>query len=131
MMTSDFVCFSQISGSLSTEFLLESRFEELARLCRRRGLIAPGPPPEWLRQSYSQFLHHRELLRLYRPKHLNDRAILLQQQRKEGLEDPTCGWKKWIADPYIISISGDHFSIVTEPHVAELAREILCLNELS
>ncbi|MGI8990877.1 MAG: non-ribosomal peptide synthetase [Bryobacteraceae bacterium] len=70
----------------------------------------------------------------YVPRPYPDKAVLFRAKDQAGFysEDPLLGWGKWIAGGLEIrGVSGDHDTILHEPHIGVLARELnACLEEI-
>ncbi|MDQ2900574.1 MAG: thioesterase domain-containing protein, partial [Acidobacteriota bacterium] len=70
----------------------------------------------------------------YIPQPYPGKAVLFRAKHQAGFysEDPLLGWGKWIAGGLEIrGVSGDHDTILQEPHIGVLARELnACLEEI-
>ncbi len=58
-------------------------------------------------------------------KKQHDIPITLYRARSEELDDPKLGWSGYTGiEVKVINVSGDHFSMIKEPFVQEIAEDI-------
>jgi thioesterase domain-containing protein len=82
-------------------------------------------------KAFAKAFH--QALREYVPQLYPGRAILFHA-RDQGIgveEDPQCGWGGMMADGLeIYEVPGDHISMLQEPHVRALAKQLgACLSK--
>jgi thioesterase domain-containing protein len=115
--------------------------EAMRALLSRESLRAentiPGDDAGELRHRMSEHnRHHLQALMAYRPTRLRGRVTLFRAKenhalyRPEATADPTLGWDDLAEEATEVHVvPGDHFSMLSEPEVRTLAREIqLCLD---
>ena len=72
-----------------------------------------------LERIYRRFESNDRAMKRYRPRKYSGRLTLLRSADWTG--DPTLGWSEVARDVEVRWIDGDHYSMVREPRVRELA----------
>lgn len=83
----------------------------------KRGKILPGK----LRHFYIIDTYD-EAIRNYEPRPYKGPITVLKAKLSEG--DEKMGWDKWTTQLDVKLLPGDHYSIVKEPHVYDLAKAL-------
>ena len=133
---------SEWSEKPGMEYGLDLSLEELARLgpdeqlpylwdhARRLGLIESGVPMELAQQVLDDlkriFHHHMVLTDRYVLRPYPGRVDLFRPMEAPVAVavPPDRGWGRWAAEVVVHPVSGQHHSMVREPHVRELARAL-------
>jgi thioesterase domain-containing protein/acyl carrier protein len=118
--------------SLSAEELAplsdEARLTLLGERARSVGALPPGVGPETLRARFGVYRAHARAFQEYKPGREHPARILLFRPEAGALQavsGPMGGWDTVTQQPpRLIDLPGDHFSVMAEPHVAELARHL-------
>jgi len=117
--------FGGLGPSEQTHHLLD-RFKQLGLLPREFSL-------KELEALMTGFERNLAALERYTPHRIAQRITLLRaEQQPEGEEGPpTLGWESWTTggvSPHVLS--GNHYTLLREPYVRELARRLmLCLEK--
>jgi thioesterase domain-containing protein len=112
--------------------------EERLRRFTELSTASASFPPGWglaeVRQMLTMYEAHYRAAYDYRPRRLSGRITLLRTQGSAQppggeppgfLDDPVMGWGELSSQPIeIYTVSGDHQSMVKEPHVRALAERL-------
>ncbi|HEV3457140.1 MAG TPA: amino acid adenylation domain-containing protein, partial [Thermoanaerobaculia bacterium] len=92
----------------------------------RRGLLPPGADRERLRSLFDVFRANFDAQLAYRPRRYAGPLTVLQAAAGQGPADlpAAAGWLSLAPAIEVRDLPGDHFEIVREPHVVDLAREL-------
>jgi thioesterase domain-containing protein len=106
----------------------DAGLEALLRLAHEEGALPPGLTLASLRGLYRVYRANSLALRRYRPGSYPGRAVLLRSSGPAGRSALPPGGGEWdrhvAAGVEVRPVPGDHFGMVREPHVADLAREL-------
>jgi amino acid adenylation domain-containing protein len=106
----------------------DAGLEALLRLAHEEGALPPGLTLASLRGLYRVYRANSLALRRYRPGSYPGRAVLLRSSGPAGRSALASGGGEWdrhvAAGVEVRPVPGDHFGMVREPHVADLAREL-------
>ncbi|MCP3957288.1 MAG: amino acid adenylation domain-containing protein [bacterium] len=102
-------------GDLTTE----QGLRRILDFGRRSGLLAGDLDLGELERLYRLFETNDGAMKRYRPRPYPGRLTLLRSHDWRG--DPTLGWGELVGEVDVRLVGGDHYSMVREPHVRELA----------
>ncbi|MBZ4417373.1 amino acid adenylation domain-containing protein [Myxococcus sp. RHSTA-1-4] len=118
--------------SLSSEELApltpEARHALLFERARSANALPPGLGPEALRARLDVYRAHAQAFRAYAPAREHPAPIVLLRPEAGALQaasGPMGGWDTvTLQPPRLIELPGDHYSVMVEPQVTELARQL-------
>jgi len=106
----------------------EARLALLGERARSVGALPPGVGPEVLRARFGVYRAHARAFHEYVPGKGHPARVLLFRPEAGALQaasGPMGGWDTvTLRPPRLIELPGDHYSVMTEPHVTELARHL-------
>ncbi len=97
--------------------------QALARLLeagRRQGLLGDDVDAAQLGRLYRRFESNDLAMKRFRPRPYGGPLTLLRSAEWRG-QDPTLGWSELAGSVDVRLVAGDHYSMVREPHVRQLA----------
>jgi thioesterase domain-containing protein len=99
------------------------RLAFVLQAARLGGFVAPGTSAGEFRVQLRLYQAHTRAASLYTPGPYAGRVILFRAERRKG---PTAagGWERVAADLQVRVAAGSHHSLLQEPHVRTLARQI-------
>jgi len=120
---------------LSTDELAKLDAEELLSYTLQRAIEARIVPPNFqlaqAQRLFEVFKANVQAMQSYRPKASSQRVTLIKAADRLTVEtDETMGWGALTSGEIEIhTVSGNHFTIVREPHVKNLAEQLAdCIN---
>ncbi|EPX59029.1 Long-chain-fatty-acid--CoA ligase [Cystobacter fuscus DSM 2262] len=105
---------------------LEERRALLLERAHGLGLLPPDVGREMLDALLRTFRAHEQALRHYVPQTLPvDRVVLFRPDEPASNRPPLGGWNTVVpSELELRRVPGDHYSMMAEPHVRELARQL-------
>jgi len=109
----------------------DERLGYALRQAKQLRLVPPDIGPEHLHQLLQVFKANARAVLAYRPQGYPDQAILFKSAVRDSMSDPdevdrdpTLGWGQLVGDLKMQTIPGNHYSILSEPNVEELAEQL-------
>ncbi len=113
---------------------MDSREQITAILERAKAAnkIPPDVTPAQIAQMLRVFQANFAAMLSYQPQTYSGPVTFLNAASSPNRQQPDRGWAEWIAGPLqIVELPGDHFSLVRQPHVQTLARQLrTCLQQV-
>ena len=103
----------------------QERLAMLLDQARLSGLLSPDVAGEHFTRLYRLFAAHVQALLRYVPRVYDGRLSLYRVPREETNGHDALGWKRLaLGGVEVREVSGTHFTVLREPHVAELAARL-------
>jgi thioesterase domain-containing protein len=103
----------------------EAGLERLLDRMREADLLPPGAGVGQLRRVLRVYRANTLAARLYTPAVYPGRVTLFRAEQGPASRQPDGGWSRLAAEPVEVhAVPGNHITMLTEPHVHDLAREL-------
>ncbi|HEY0739175.1 MAG TPA: hypothetical protein VGD69_29915, partial [Herpetosiphonaceae bacterium] len=100
---------------------LETAFEYALERLRQANALPPELTAAQLRDRFEVFRVHDEAMKTYRPRLFGGQTTVIQSQYGSKHVDLAAAWAPLVDSLTFHMMPGTHFTMIREPHVAELA----------
>ncbi len=98
--------------------------EELVRHAQGQGLLDRTLSPDELHALYAMFCAHQTAMERHRPAPTRAPALLVAAQQGAATARELARWAELTGDLTVVRAPGDHYSLLAEDRLPELAREL-------
>ena len=104
----------------------EERLQVLFAAARKAGILSEEADVTYLERVFQVYSAHVQAILDYTPRAYSGQTVLFRASDGFGndMDDQTLGWQRYAASLEVQEVPGDHYTMLTQPHVKVLADKL-------